>query len=52
MLANFMAERTILEEEPVADNLVEEDVENQWMLYVDGSSNANRSRAGLILASP
>lgn len=52
MLADFVIESTILEEELRADNLVEEDLKNQWVLYMDGSSNANGSRTGLILASP
>lgn len=29
-----------------------EDPENQWMLYVNGASNTNGFRGGLILISP
>lgn len=45
-------ECTILEEDLVVDNLVEEDLEHWWILYVDGSSNTNESGVGLILVNP
>lgn len=47
-----MNECAIPEEEPAANNFVEEDSKNQWALYVNSSSNANRTGEGLILASP
>lgn len=43
---------TISEEEPEEGDPVQEDPKNQWVMHVDGSSNANRLRVGLILTSP
>lgn len=51
VLANFVTKCTIFEGEPEGDSLMEEDQENQLVIYVDGSSNANGSGAGLILTS-
>ena len=42
-LADFMAECTGFQEEPV-----EEPVQAFWKVFVDSSSNENRSRAGII----
>lgn len=46
-----MIECTIPEEEPVDDDSMDKDPENQWMMHVDISLNANGSRVGLILTS-
>lgn len=52
MLVDFVTRCTISEEDPKVDNLAEDDPENQWILYMDGSSNANGLGVGMILASP
>lgn len=51
-LSNFVTKYIILEEELAWDNLVEEGLENQCVLYMDGSSKVNGSRARLILTNP
>lgn len=55
VLAYFVTECTIPNEKlavVITDNLVEGDLENQWELHMDGSSNINGMGAGLTLASP
>lgn len=52
VLANFMTECTIPNDELEGDDPIEEVSKNQWVAYVDGSSNANSSRARLVLISP
>ncbi|XP_043697314.1 uncharacterized protein LOC122648128 [Telopea speciosissima] len=50
-LANFIIEYTLPEEEITPDAETSE-VTETWTLFVDGSSNASRCGAGLILSSP
>ena len=61
MLANFLVECTILEDEPIREEGKTltgqipdppEDPADAWKLYVDGSSNQVGSGAGLLLMSP
>lgn len=51
MLINFVTKCTIPKEKPEEENPMLNDLENQWMMYMDEDSNANSSRAGLTLIS-
>ena len=51
MLANFILECIIFEEEPVETDLKKGEHERLWTMYVDRSSSLVRSRVGLILTS-
>lgn len=47
-----MIECTIPEGELEESDLAREDPKSQYVIHVDGSSNTNGSRVGLILTSP
>lgn len=51
VLDDFITECTILKGELGGDHLTEEDPEDQWVMHVDGSSNANGFGMGLTLTS-
>lgn len=51
VLADFVMEFSILEEESEEDDSAEKVPGNQWVMHVDGSSNTNVSGARLILTN-
>ncbi|XP_027158174.1 uncharacterized protein LOC113780841 [Coffea eugenioides] len=52
ILADFLAELTFTEGRESTSALAEVSTPRLWMLYVDGSSNGDRSGAGLLLKGP
>lgn len=52
VLVDFVVECTISEKELVEDDSVGKCRENQWVMHMDSSLNANGSGVGLILTSP
>ena len=52
VLADFLVECLILEEEQIPKIQKEITEESYWLLHMDRASNAQESKAGLILANP
>lgn len=52
VLIDFMTECTVPEEESEGGDPILEELENQWVVYVDRALNANSLGVGLILTIP
>ena len=51
ILANFIVECTLTDNDQVEDNSPEDTQEPVWILHIDGASNAQDCDAGLILTN-